>query len=255
MYKTYLTAKLVTPAILVIALLTYASADAKSTEDAQNNLTVSLEQGQLLSLIAIDLKNTEESKPFREEYFSNAVSLAKGAGYKPIGTLKVTERVVGRKPLQMFVLASWPSNSADLNFERSAALQKYKSLRPKIWNRLDFYKQEAISDLKFSFSKSKFYTLAIAKISDKHSTDYDQYLRNVEVVLDGLNARYFYQMISPRVTGFSKSANDSYRITIVEWQSLKDLDEFQKSDTFKKNYPLLRSGTTSFELARIRPQL
>ncbi len=255
MYKINFNGKRASAAMLAIALLSCSFAYAKTTENAQNALEISLEPSQLLSLIAIDLKNSEESKTLRKEYFTNAVPMARKAGYTPLGSLRVTEQVVGKAGVQSFVIASWPSDLDDLKFEKTPELQQYKDMRPLIWNRLDFFKQSTLSKLLLTFSKDKFYTLAIAKVNPERPDDYQTYLKNIESYLHGINARYFYQMTAPRVSKFSERENSGYRVTLVEWQKEGDLERFQNSVALKDNYQLLRAGTTGFELFRVEPTI
>lgn len=236
--------------ILLLFLCIASTSNAVANEKV---LEISLKQGMLVSLIDPKDNKSEQAKAKRQQYYENAIPLAKQYGYQNHGPLRVTQKLVGNRELKTLIVATWPNEAADLTFETLPQWQPYKTMRPQIWDELNFYKAVNQQDKTLRFSEKKFYTIAFAYFNDKHPNDYHQYMAGIKSAAEAVGGRFIHKMQNPRFVTHSESIEQPNEINIVEWDSYDGISQFQKSEGFLDHAHLLNSGTRKFELYRISP--
>lgn len=242
--------KVSTAGMMVLMVLSWSvfsfSTQAKS-------LDVTLQKDNLFSIINPKTRSSKSAKEGLKVYYEKAIPLAKSFGYRNHGTLRVTETLVGDKQPGVFVLASWPSNEADLSFESDPRWSEYKGLRNQIWSELNFYKAPTDTAKTLSFAQNKFYSIAFAWLDGQNPNDYQTYLQAIQDAVSAAGGKFIHSMVNPRTVSFNEPLNGPDQITFVQWDSKKGLTDFQKSEGFKRHAHLLRTGTKQFELYRVQP--
>lgn len=217
------------------------------------SLDVTLQKNNLLSIINPKTRQSESAKAGLKVYYEKAIPLAQSYGYQNHGVLRVTETVVGDKEPGVFVLASWPSNEADINFESDPRWLEYKGLRSQIWHELNFYKAPIDNAKTLSFAQDKHYSVAFAWLDKQNPTDYQDYLQGIQTAVSDLGGKFIHSMKAPRFVTLNSALPGPDQITFVQWDDEQGLTDLQKSEGFKRNVHLLSSGTKRFELYRIQP--
>ncbi|GAB5379433.1 MAG: hypothetical protein Alis3KO_28290 [Aliiglaciecola sp.] len=217
------------------------------------SLDVALQKDNLLSIINPKTKKTESAKEGLKVYYEKAIPLARSFGYQNHGTLRVTETVVGSKQPGVFVLASWPSNEADLTFESDPRWQDYKGLRNQIWEELNFYKAPTMDAKTLTFSQDKYYSVAFAWLDGQNPNDYRAYMDGIQDAVSEAGGKFIHSMVNPRHVSMNEALKGPDEITFVQWDSEQGLLDFQQSEGFKRHAHLLKNGTKQFELYRVQP--
>lgn len=229
------------------------SASRNIDADSIRAISLDLEKDTLLSIINPKNNQSEEAKAALKIYYEKAITMATSFGYQNHGALRVTETVIGNEEPGTFVLATWPSDEADQNFESQPEWQQYKNMRPIIWDELNFYKSPVRQAKNLSFHESKFYTVAFAWLTPYQAGDYATYLEKIEKSVEDAGGRFIHDMQQPRFVSHSRPPIGPDQITFVEWDSQEGLNDFVNSSGFKSNSHYLSSGTKHFELYRIQP--
>lgn len=232
-----------------------ANQDSETLTPSARSIIVELVEGQLLSIIEPRVRDTPEARAALETYNREAISMAEESGYVNHGALRVTETLVGNDDPRLFVLVSWPSEEADLSFAAQPEFQPYKAMRPIIWDVLRFYKAETDSETVLHFREDKHYTIALAWHGQTAPNDYRDYLGSVTSAVEALGGRFIHTLFEPRYVSHDMPPPGPNEINIVEWDTKESLDEFRTSEIFLEHYDKLHSGTTRFELYRIKPIL
>lgn len=216
-------------------------------------LEIPLNKGMLFSLINPKNNPSEEAKEKLKIYYDKALPLAREYGYKSHGPLRVSEKLAGNRDLSLLIAATWPSENADFTFEGLEQWQKYKDMRPAIWDELNFYKAVNEKTKTLRFSENKFYTIAFAYFDDKFPNDYQTYMEGIQSAVAQAGGKFIHKMSQPRFVSHTPSLSAPNEINIVEWDSYDGLAKFQKSEGFLDYAHFLNSGTEKFELYRIAP--
>ena len=216
-------------------------------------ISISYEEGQLITLAAPINRAGEEAASARVEYFQRVRPIADGLGLSQDGALAVTETLVGQFHPGALSFFSWPSAEAEGQLSAHPDWLDIKALRPIAWDALRLYSVELDQDLDLTFEEGKAYSMAVAWINPEHPESYDRYLDTLEPSLHAIGARFIYRMQGPRFESHSDTGPAPARLTLVEWQTGEDLTAFLEGDAFTAVYPDLQQGVTRFELHRIAP--
>ncbi|MBR9826997.1 MAG: DUF1330 domain-containing protein [Alphaproteobacteria bacterium] len=252
---------LTVPALILALGLTAEIHASHSTEsfdgsdEVVQSITLSYEQGQLITISAsIDLDG-EDAAQAREAYFAQVLPIASGLGLRRDINLRIAETVVGQFEPGGYGVFSWPSAEAERGLSEHPDWLAIKALRPVAWDTLRLYSVVLEEDLELRFEAGKAYSVAVAWINPEYPENYDRYLDALEPALNAMGARYMYRMRDPRFESHSEDGPEPGRVTFVEWQSAQDLQAFLDSTAFAEVYPLLQQGVSRFELHRIEPQI
>ena len=238
--------------ILTMASLLFTAQGFASSEPG---LSIELKADNLLSIINPKVRPGDDAKQALKIYYDEALPLAESYGYRNHGSLLVTETVVGTDEPRLFVVATWPDEAADYAFESAPEWSKYKPLRPRIWETLNFYKAPSGQDKRLSFQQHKHYTMAFAWFNPDNPHDYRQYLNGIRQTVETLGGTFIHSMQKPRFVTHTDGLKAPDEITFVEWNSKDALSAFQQSEAFRQYSPLLTKGTERFELYRVKPNL
>ena len=240
---------------VLISLVTTVVFASPNTSGEVPSVTVKLNKNSLLSIINPIVRQDDAAKQALKVYYEKALPMAESYGYRNHGSLLVTETFAGSDEPKLFVVASWPDEAADFAFESAPEWKKYKPLRPKIWQTLNFYKAPSQQEKDLSFRQDKHYTIAFAWFNQQNPGDYHEYLENIETTVNQLGGSFIHSMQSPRFVSHNEGQKGPDEITFVEWDSESALNQFKDSETFRQYSPLLRSGTERFELYRVKPNI
>ncbi|MEM1438684.1 MAG: DUF1330 domain-containing protein [Pseudomonadota bacterium] len=237
--------------VLLSSILAGAPALAGDEAKPPTALDASYTEGQLMSIISIDIKPGEDAAAARANYLRTALGLAKPYGLRVFGSLTVTEVIFGDFKPRAVAFYAWPSLEAEAQFDALPEWLPVKATRPDGWLGLRFHDTVVADDLTLRFASDKYYTMATAWVNPDRPNDYDTYLARIEPALNAVGGRFVYKMIEPSFATLSKTETAPSRLTFVEWDTPNALDAFLASKGFQQNAALLNSGTTAFELVRL----
>ncbi len=233
------------------ALLVAGGCQSGPGAAAPNTLTVSLSEGELFSVIAVKQRSGPSAAQARKAYFQNAFGVASAYGLRPFGSLNVTQVIAGDFDPEVVAFYAWPSAAAEASFDRDPTWTPIKATRPNGWSGLRVHDDVAHTNVELAFSSDKFYTLASAWIDPERPADYDTYLQNIVPAVQAVGGRFMYQMVDPNFSALDADTRAPGRLTLVEWDSPAGLDAFLKSQGYRQNAALVRSGTTRFEVVAL----
>lgn len=196
----------------ILALFALGSQPAHASEKA---LTVPLEKGNLLSVINPKTRKDAAAKQALKTYYAKAIPLATRYGYQNHGALKVVETLKGKGQPGVFVLATWPSQAADAEFEANPEWLQYKKLRKQIWHELKFYKAPVSDVSTLRFVEDKFYTWTFSWFDVPTATHQQQAVHAIERA----GGQVMHQMQQPRYVSHSDSMPTPTYIMFAEWDS------------------------------------
>lgn len=237
----------------VFALIAGLIAQVPGFAQDGKSMAISLDKGNLLSIIEPKAIGTEESKQARKRYYDVAIDLAQSYGYRNRGALRVVETLVGKEAPTTFVLASWPTPEADAAFESHPEWQEYKALRPVIWETLRFYKAPVNEASELTFSEHKTYTISFVWLKEKGEGGFRQYQENIKDALEVAGGKPMYQMQTPRFDTHSAPFDGPDVITLIEWNNEEGYDMLMQSEAFADNRALFIDNTQKQGVYRIAP--
>lgn len=214
-------------------------------------LEVSLTEGELFSVISVVPRDGEAAASARAQYGRSAFGLARQYGLRPFGSLNVTRVIAGEFEPKAVALYAWPSTEAETAFNKAPQWSPIKATRPDGWDRLRIHDEPAREDVILTFSSNRYYTMASAWIDPQRPDDYDAYLTNIAPTVSAVGGRFIYQMVNPAFSALDPDTRAPHRLTLVEWQDAGGLEAFLKTDGYRENAPLVRSGTTQFEVIAV----
>ena len=206
--------------------------------ESEKSLSISLQQGNLLSIIEPTRIRTEEADEAHKRYYDVAIDLAQQYGYKNHGVLRVTETLKGKNQPGIFALATWPNAEADATFESLPMWQEYKALRPVIWETLRFFKSSAQQDTQLVFKKDKIYTVAFSWFAEGYTQEQN------EKALKKAGGERMFQMHNPRFDTHSAPYNGPDLVTITAWQTI---------DSYKTYNEMVNLQYAQQEIYRVAP--
>lgn len=196
-------------------------------------------------------KPGEDAAAARRNYGRNAFGLAGEYGLHQFGHLRVTEVVVGDFSPEVVVFYTWPSASAEAEFNADPAWQPIKATRLEGWDELRIHDRVVEQPIQLQFSADKYYTTASAWLNPDRPDDYATYLASIEPTLNELGGRFVMKVIDASFSSISPDTQAPSQLTFVEWDSEDALQAFLQSDGFKQYTNLLTQGTSAFELVRL----
>lgn len=223
-------------------------AAASESDQAAEPMVISLEKGELLSIISVIPNKGEAADAARTQYYQTAFPLAQQYGLKREGQLRVVATPVGGHESEGIIFFSWPNKAAEAKLEAEPAWPGIKALRPQAWDDLRVFTDELDQDLTLTFSPDKTYTLAMAWINPENPDDYDVYMDGIKEAVDEVGGRFIYKMFDPKFESHKLKDGAPGQVTLVEWDSPQGLASFGETEGFKENAKYLTSGVTRFEI-------
>lgn len=222
------------------------------THAAPPPLTMTLQPGQIVSVVSLDPASGADARLSRQAYLDAALPLASQFGLRPMGALGVAATAVGKFEPSAIAFFMWPSQDAPRALARDPRWPEIKAKRPDGWDELRVHDVVATRPLTLRFDPAKTYTMGTAWINPDRPDDYDRYLNSIEPAVSQVGGRF---MLRARDPGFESHAHQGAppgRVIFVEWDSPDALAALQDTALFKANVNLLQSGTTQFELLVLR---
>lgn len=229
-------------------------AAADSAEQPAAPVEITLEKGELLSIISVIPKTGDDADAARAEYYATAFPLAQQYGLKREGQLRVIAAPVGKHDSKGIIFFSWPSLAAEASLEKEAAWPGIKALRPKAWEDLRIFTKELDEDLTLSFKADKTYTIAMAWTNPENPNDYDIYMDGIKEAVAEVGGRFMYKMFDPKFESHKLKDGAPGQVTLVEWDTPEGLANFGDTQGFKDNVKYLTSGVTRFEILALSAQ-
>lgn len=219
-----------------------------SAAEAKAPVTVTYQQGQLISIITSLPNSGEAAREAIAAYGASAFPLASTHGLKREGQLLVKAAPVGDHKPVVAIFYSWPSAAAEAAFNAEPAWPAIRDTRADAWEELRIYTDLVEKDMTLTFDPAKTYTLAMAWINPENPHDYDVYMKGIEPAVAQSGGRFMYKMSDPEFESHSLDAGAPGQVTLVEWDTPQGLENFGKTKGFKDNAKYLSSGVTRFEI-------
>lgn len=244
------------PALLGLSLFAASCATAQPS-DASPQMSPSektqliLKKGQYLSITIPQAKTTEEAKKARQQYYKTAFPLGAKFGLKREASLNIDEVTISDYQPTNLIFFSYPDKQSEAKLAGHSQWPAIKASRPQIWEELNIFSTEVLTDMAISFDAKKSYTLVIAWEKDGNAEDYEKYLNGIEPAMKRFGGRFIYKMRNPALESNQASAPAPSQLTFVEWDSLDGFSKVQKSDEYKASVPYFQSGVSKLEFYRM----
>lgn len=215
-------------------------------------VTLDLKAGQVLQMALPKARSGEAAKAARQDYYANALTLAEQFGDERMGTLAVTETVVGSPKPAALIFYAFPDEAARDGFENHPDWAGYKAQRPDGWEELMIFSTTIDADMRLSFDPAKHYTIAIAWTNPDNPDDYARYLKGVEADFDRVGARFMHEF---KDIGFEThqdvNAVAPTQMTLVEWDTREGLMGLLRGEVYKANADSFARGVKDIQLYRL----
>jgi uncharacterized protein (DUF1330 family) len=251
---------------LIGAALVLAGCESAATGSAQSQsaqavptvktiaqpVTLDLKAGQVLQMALPKPRSGEAAKAARQAYYADAITLAEQFGDERLGTLSVTETVVGKTKPSALVFYAFPDEASRNSFEAHPDWPGYKAQRPDGWDELMIYSTTIGENLALQFNPDKHYTLAVAWTNPKHADDYGRYLKGVEADFDRVGARFMHEFKDIGYeTHQDPNAEAPAQLTLVEWNTREGLMSLLGGDAYKANAEYFQRSVADFQFYRL----
>lgn len=215
---------------------------------AATSQTLSLEEGQRLSFIFLDVADGEAAATVRRAYSQNVFPLAQTYGLEIETGFSVVGVRSGSFEPQRVALFTWPNAEQERAFNSEEAFKAAKATRPEGWDHLRVATITVAEDVAFVFDPDKTYSLASAWFSADNPDDYAAYLTSIEDGVAASGGRFVQEFRKPDFETHSGPDTAPDQLTLVEWDSRSGLRNFLRTDSFRQYGGLLTTGTRRFEL-------
>jgi uncharacterized protein (DUF1330 family) len=217
-------------------------------------VTLSYQQGEVLSYVLITGKDTDAAKAARKTYYDTAFPLADQYGLRRDLNLAVPQQLVGKYKADAMAIFSYPDAASLERLNATTEWPAIKALRPKAWDELAIFTQTLEQPLEITFDPDKIYTLAVAEIKPGVPDDYNKYMKGIEPGLNEMGGRFVYRMINPSIEAHRHTYDPQVQVTMVEWDTPEALAGFTKSPGYKANSKYFTSGVSGFSFFQIAPR-
>jgi len=228
---------------LILGGNTCASAQ---TDKSQQSLSINLEKGQVLSLVAPIPK--EGGSTHLKAYYDQAFPLADKYGLRNEGRIQTVSTIIGNFTPSAWTLFTWPSEEAMSALEADPLWPDIKALRPLAWDELKIVSAVVDEDKELRFSADKYYTVAFSWFNPEKPNSYLQYIKNIESILPKVGGRFIHLMRMPVYEVHASNPIAPGQVTFVEWDTIDGLQKLQANEEYQEQLGLLREGTIGFEL-------
>lgn len=217
-------------------------------------VTISYDQGEVLSYVLITSKDGAEAKAARQTYYKTAFPIADQYGLKRDLDLAVPQQLVGKYKADAVAIFSYPNAASVAALNTNPDWPAIKAIRPDAWDELAIFSKPLEQPLEITFDPNKIYTLAVAEIQPGAPDDYNTYMSGIEPGLNEMGGRFIYRMINPTVEAHRHTYDPQVQVTMVEWDTAEALAGFTKSPGYKANSKYFASGVSGFSFFQIAPR-
>jgi uncharacterized protein (DUF1330 family) len=235
------------------ALPPTAFADDADTAAPARSVTLSYQEGQLITISSTINRAGDEAAGARREYFQRVLPIAQELGLQRGVSLSTIATVTGNFEPGGFAFFSWPSATAEAALNSHPEWPDIKALRPVAWDELRLYSVALQEDVELVFAEDRAYSVAVAWIDPEHPESYEDYLDAIEPALHDMGARFLFKMRGPRFEQHATPGEAPAQVTFVEWRRPEDLQAFLEGDAFEAASYLLTEGVNRFEVHLISP--
>lgn len=214
-------------------------------------IVIQMKQGEVLQLIAPEARADDAAA--RQAYYNAAFPIAESFGFKRLGQLNITQKVISDYDPGAFIFFSWPNENAVNDFANHPQQPSLKAMRSEAWTELKIYNDVLEGDLTLSFDPSKHYTVVVAWFDPAHPGDYERYLTGIESAVNRESGRFIYKMRNPSFEANASPMVAPGQITFVEWDDTDGFARVQKSSEYKANAQFFNSGLDRFEFYWLKP--
>lgn len=213
--------------LFAIALMCQStSLQAQQKNETSDVWTIELREETLVSLINPSVKTDKVGKLNWNLFIKEAFPMAYNRGWQSHGSLRIERTLIGNQNPGDFVLATWPDEDTDINFEKLPQWQQYKALRPIIWSKINYYKKPSGVQKQLVFHPDKTYTLALVWFDKACGVNTTACHELVFPELETVKSKHVHQLNLPRYYSITELGSGPSHIFITEWPSRDALDRY-----------------------------
>ena len=171
-----------------------------------------------------------DNQAIKQTYFQGVLPVASEVGFQFMFNLKVDTQLAGTHKAPAFGLIKLPSTQAklDLLTIHLPKWQKFREMRPDVWQSLVQREYEIQQTTDFSYNSNKYYQVEIFWLQDDKADEFANYRMARESYHAKLNGRIFFESNTPSHYETLGTERAPSHTIITEWDNKAQFETYNQ---------------------------